>query len=221
MRVVVQEYERVVLFRAGVPGRVLGPGRHRVRRRGSSQRRIDVRDALLKVAGQEVLTADGVGIKLSVVVRYRVEDPRAWIAAAAEDETGAARLYLAAQLSVRDAVGALAAVDVPAGRAQVAQVVEDAVRAVAGDVGAVVLQVAVRDVTLPGDLKRVFAQVAAARQEALAALERARGETATLRSLANAAKLLDGNPGLAQLRAITAVERGGGTVVLGGDPPRM
>jgi hypothetical protein len=38
-----------------------------------------------------------------------------------------------------------------------------------------------RDLTLPGDLKKIFSQVVRARQEGLAVLEKARGETAALR----------------------------------------
>ncbi|MFN8076637.1 MAG: SPFH domain-containing protein [Kineosporiaceae bacterium] len=214
MRVVVADHERGVLSAAGAPPRLLGPGRHRFWRRGCRVRVVDLRPSLLRVSGQEVLTADGVGVRLSVVLRYRILDPLAWMASAADDDTGAPRLYLAAQLAVRDVVGATAAADLPALRGEATAALAEAVAAVAAEVGAQLLEVAVRDLTLPGDLKRVFAQVAAARQEALAALERARGETATLRSLANAAKLLDANPSLARLRALAALERGGGSLVL-------
>jgi regulator of protease activity HflC (stomatin/prohibitin superfamily) len=41
----------------------------------------------------------------------------------------------------------------------------------------------------PADLKRAFAETLKAKQEGQAALERARGETAALRNLANAAGL--------------------------------
>jgi hypothetical protein len=59
-----------------------------------------------------------------------------------------------------------------------------------------------------------------ARQEGLAALERARGEQAALRSLANAAKMLDGNPALMNLRILQTLSASQGTtppptVVLG------
>jgi hypothetical protein len=49
-------------------------------------------------------------------------------------------------------------------------------------------------------------------------LERARGESAALRNLANAARLLDGNPALMNLRmmqALTAAQSAGNTLVLG------
>ena len=53
-----------------------------------------------------------------------------------------------------------------------------------------------------------------ARQEGLAALEKARGESAALRNLANAARMLDNNPSLLQLRALLAVSEGAGNSVV-------
>jgi regulator of protease activity HflC (stomatin/prohibitin superfamily) len=67
----------------------------------------------------------------------------------------------------------------------------------------------------PGKLKEVFAQVVNARLEGLAALEKARGETAAMRNLANAAKMIDANPNLMQLRLVqTLGESSGNTLVL-------
>ena len=57
-----------------------------------------------------------------------------------------------------------------------------------------------------------------AKQEGQAALERARGESASLRNLANAARVLEGNPALMNLRlmqALSAAQNAGSTLVLG------
>jgi hypothetical protein len=78
------------------------------------------------------------------------------------------------------------------------------------------LKIEVRDLILPGELKRAFAQTITAQKEALASLERARGETASLRSLANAARIMQDHPGLLQLRAVQAIEASkGNTIALG------
>ncbi len=53
-----------------------------------------------------------------------------------------------------------------------------------------------------------------ARHEGLAALERARGETAALRALANGARTLAENPALVQMRTAQVVADAGGEVVL-------
>ena len=88
----------------------------------------------------------------------------------------------------------------------------------AAKVGINVTAIEVKDVTLPNDLKRAFADVLKAKQEGQAALERARGESASLRSLANAARVLEGNPALQNLRlmqSLTAAQHAGNTLVLG------
>ena len=53
-------------------------------------------------------------------------------------------------------------------------------------------------------------------KEGLAALERARGESAALRNLANAARLFDDNPNLRQLRLFQILEKNhNNTIVFG------
>jgi regulator of protease activity HflC (stomatin/prohibitin superfamily) len=89
-------------------------------------------------------------------------------------------------------------------------------RPVAERLGLDLEQVVVRDLTLPGEMKKIFAQVVKARQDGLAALERARGETAALRTLANAATMVADKPQLLELRALqVASQQPGTTLVLG------
>ena len=72
---------------------------------------------------------------------------------------------------------------------------------------------------LPPEVRRLFTEIERAKLEGLAALERARGENAALRSLANAAGMLKGNPELMNLRLLQSMATGKGqlTVVLGKD----
>ena len=63
-----------------------------------------------------------------------------------------------------------------------------------------------RDVMLPGELRKAFSEVLKTKQEGQAALERARGESAALRNLANAARLIEGQPALATLRFLQTLE---------------
>ncbi len=88
----------------------------------------------------------------------------------------------------------------------------------AAKIGINVNAVEVKDVMFAADLKRAFADVLKAKQEGQAALERARGESASLRNLANAARVLEGNPALMNLRLIqsrTAAQNTGNTLVVG------
>jgi len=87
-------------------------------------------------------------------------------------------------------------------------------------IGINVQAVEVKDVMFPGDLKKVFAEVLKAQKEGQAALERARGETAALRNLANAARMLENNPALMNLRLLQSIAAAtgngsGNTLVMG------
>jgi ferric-dicitrate binding protein FerR (iron transport regulator) len=127
-------------------------------------------------------------------------------------------LYNNAQLAVRAVVGGVAVEALLNQRLEIGSQLLARVQPEAAKVGINVLAVEVKDAMFPPDLKRAFADVLKAKQESQAALERARGESASLRNLANAARLLDGNPALQNLRlmqSLTAAHNAGNTLVFG------
>jgi regulator of protease activity HflC (stomatin/prohibitin superfamily) len=83
--------------------------------------------------------------------------------------------------------------------------------------GVKVNEVLLTQLTLPPELRKMFTEAERARKEGSAALERARSEQASLRVLANAARLLNANPQLAELRRLHSMEtaKGAKTFVLG------
>lgn len=202
---VIESWERGLARKPGVPTRVLGPGRH-FRRPSVSYRRLDMRERLDQTAPQEVLTADGVTVKATAVLRWSVGDPVRFTEATT-DPSGV--VYLAVQLGLRDALARLEAEAlVRTARAEAAAVVRAAAVASGASVGVEVHEVVIKDVVLPAELRAAYAEVVTGRQRAVAQLEAARAETAALRSLANGARLLDEHPALARLRAIEALPPG-------------
>lgn len=83
--------------------------------------------------------------------------------------------------------------------------------------GAAVDRVLLTAINLPPETRKMFTDVERAKMEAQAAVERARGEQAALRVLANAARLVSDNPALANLRLLQTIEssKGATTIVLG------
>ncbi|WP_019135412.1 SPFH domain-containing protein [Cellulomonas massiliensis] len=211
MAVVVREWERVLTYRDGLFERELGPGRHRVRRWRRTFARVVVRPRVVVLPLQEVLTGDGLSVKVSLTAMVRVDDPRAWHERVDEPDD---LLHTALQLALREQVAGRTLDELLAARADVAEGARTATAALVAEVGLVVERVSLRDVVVPVELRRAAADVAAARAEGLAALERARSEVAATRALANAARLVEGQPGLLQLRTLQAIEAGGATVVL-------
>src|SRR5947209_6693961 len=64
-----------LLYRYGKSRHRLSPGKHRFWRGGYEVRLIDMRQTILTVAGQEVLSADNVGLKLSAALTYQIAQP--------------------------------------------------------------------------------------------------------------------------------------------------
>src|SRR5918992_6310971 len=75
VRVTVFEYERGLRYRDGRFTGILGPGRHWVYRPRVVIRKVDVRPRFVTIAGQEVLSSDGVTLKVSLAAEYEIADP--------------------------------------------------------------------------------------------------------------------------------------------------
>ncbi len=203
--ITVHPWQRALEHRAGRPTRALVPGRH-PRHWRATYTWLDDRQRLDHTAAQEVLTADGVTVKVTAVVRWRIGDPVLFTEVVADPFSV---VYLAVQLALRDAVTGLEAEAVArSARSEVADRAQTAAVAAGEAAGIEVLEVVVKDVVLPAELRAAYAELVTGRQRALAQLEAARAETAALRSLANGAKLLDEHPALAQLRLVQALPLG-------------
>jgi len=167
---------------------------------------LDRRQVLLVVAGQEVLTADNVAVKLSVVLTTQLVDA-AKAVLTADNPMG--HIYSATQTAIRTVVAGVTLEALLGQRVAFAAQLRELVAPAAATLGVQIHAAEVRDVMLPGDLRKAFSETLKARQEGQAALERARGESAALRSLANAARLLEGHPALATLRFLQTLEGSG------------
>lgn len=190
-------------------------GRHVIWGLGWTVKLIDLRKASVLVAGQEVLTADSIGLKFSLLATYEISDP---VKAAHETQNWLGDLYNATQLALRAVVNGVAVEALLNQRLEIGAQLLARVQPEVNKVGVNVLAIEVKDVMFPAELKRAFADVLKAKQEGQAALERARGETAALRNLANAARMLDGNPALQNLRlmqSLAAAQNAGSTLVVG------
>jgi regulator of protease activity HflC (stomatin/prohibitin superfamily) len=215
--VTVYEYERALLYRRGQFERVLGPGRYRIW--PFSRKRIvvlDVRRASLTVDNQRLLTADQIAVTLSLVVEYELADPAAALHQVADFR---AQIYSDAQLAARNLVGAAPVDALLQERARLNGQLLDAVRPAAEGYGVRVLQVAVKDVSLAAKVRDLLMKEAETRRLAQAALVAAREEVATLRALANAARLVADSPHLLALRELDVLrafaQSPGNTVVVG------
>lgn len=209
---VVQQFECGLLYQNGKFISRLDAGRHVRWGFGFALAKVDLRKQILAVSGQEVLSADNVGIKVSLSVTLEVADP---VKSMHEVQDWRAHVHNAVQLALRSLVAAQPVETLLAKRLDLGKELLAAIKPEAEKIGLTVHVADVKDVMFPGDLKKVFAEVLKAKQEGQAALERARGESAALRNLANAARLLESNPALQNLRLMQSIGAAGSTLVMG------
>jgi regulator of protease activity HflC (stomatin/prohibitin superfamily) len=209
---VIQEYECGLLYRHGKFQSRLDAGRHVRWGRGFALATVDLRKQTFPVAGQEVLSADNVGLKISVAVMMQVADP---LKAMHEVQDWRSHLYNIVQLALRALVAAQPVEGLLVQRLDIGKQLLADVQLEAQRIGLMVHAAEVKDVMFPGDIKKAFTEVLKAKQEGQAALERARGESAALRNLANAARLLESNPALQNLRLMQSMSAAGNTLVMG------
>lgn len=211
-RATVRDYEIGLYYVSGKLQRSLPPGGYWMWRPFSWVHIVDTRERVVTVPAQEVLTSDNVSVKASLLLRYKVARPEAAVNAAVLFEEA---IYADAQVALRELIGALAVEELVAKRDELATALETRVRPKAESIGLVLGSAGVKDLIFPPMLRQVFHQVVEARKASQASLERARGEVATLRSLANAARMLENNPALLALKTLQTVADGKHTLVLG------
>jgi regulator of protease activity HflC (stomatin/prohibitin superfamily) len=177
---------------------------------------VDLREKVLDISRQEIITADKVTLRMNTVVTYRVTDALKSVTAS-EDAKQA--VYREAQLALRAVVGTFSLDALLTDKDTVAGDLEKVIRDRASDFGIQIISLGIRDVILPGEMKNLMNKVIEAKKVADANLIMRREETAAMRSQANTARILESNPTLMRLRELDVLEKIAGNsklnVVLG------
>ena len=163
----------------------------------------DMRERELQVVGQEIMTHDKVSLRLNLLVKWRVVDPR--LAVERVDSLSDA-LYAEAQLAARDAISKLRIDELLETRAEVSRGLVKTVASRAQTWGVEIVRLDLKDLVLPGDMKALFNQVIEAEKRAAAQNITRREEVAATRSQANTAKLLTQNPVLLRLKELESLK---------------
>lgn len=218
-----------LLYADGVFRRELPPGRHVRFDPFGRTRVVPVTTAELPahIGELTVLSKDQFSFRIGLAPVVKVVEPRTYVESqGALDQSLMPFLAVAASHPALHPNVAAAAIEAAAARtlAEIlsgqAALAEDIRARLQGAIpGASVERVLLTSVNLPPETRKMFTDVERAKMEAQAALERARGEQAALRVLANAARLVNDNPALANLRLLQAVETSkGSTTIIVGNP---
>lgn len=200
-----------LLFVDGTYAATLDPGLYGFWSAGRavSVKLLDLKRQTMDVSGQEVLTRDRVTIRLNLAAEYRVVDP---LAAVNTVKDFADSLYRALQLAFRKMLGALSLDQILENKVTLDAEAAEKVKADMAAIGVEVLDIALKDVILPGEMREILNQVVAAEKEAEANVIRRREETNATRSLLNTAKVMAENPVMLRLKELEALEAIAGKV---------
>jgi len=207
-----------VYFKDGVYVETFGPGQYMFWRNMGKVKlyHVDMRETVLDLSGQEIMTSDKVTLRMNAVITYRVVDALKSVAVVGDSKQA---LYREAQLALRAVIGTFDLDTLLSDKEQVGQDLENTIKVRAAEFGIDVLALGIRDIILPGDMKDLMNKVIEAKKTADANLIMRREETAAMRSQANTARLLDNNPTLMRLRELDVLEKVAGNsklnVVLG------
>src|SRR5512136_296140 len=170
---------RGLWYEDGVLKQVLGAGRYKVRPRLALFRKkskvelvvVDVRERELTIKGQEILTADKVALRVSVMVQFRVTDPQAAVHAVQNYEE---RLYGDVQLAARRSLASMSLEEILTNRNRLSEDILAEVKGSAAAFGVSIVRADVKDLVFPGNLQEIMNRVLAAERNSQAQLVEAR-----------------------------------------------
>src|SRR3990172_6637252 len=139
---------------------------------------VDVRQRDLTIKGQEILTGDKVAIRVSIIVQFRVTDPRAALHRVENYED---RLYSDVQLAARRSLASMTLEEILTNRNRLSEDILRDVKEAASGYGVEIMRADVKDLIFPGNLQEIMNRVLAAERMSQAQLVEARTKAETQR----------------------------------------
>jgi regulator of protease activity HflC (stomatin/prohibitin superfamily) len=195
---ILREYERGVIFRLGrVLGAPKGPGIILVFRPIDQMVRLSLRQEVLEVPPQDIITRDNVTLKVNAVVTLYVVDPNA---AAIKVVNYIYQTSQFAQTTLRSVLGEVELDEVLSHRDKLNLKIQTIIDQRTEPFGVKVISVEVKQVDLPEQMLRAIAKQAEAEREKRSKIIHAEGEFTAAQKLVDAAALMATQPMSLQLR---------------------
>jgi regulator of protease activity HflC (stomatin/prohibitin superfamily) len=181
--IIIKDTHRGLWYEDGKFIRVLSSGRHTLPKQTFLMRLqrqripevevvlVDIRQRDLTIKGQEILTADKVALRVSIIVQFRVTDPKAAIQ---EVDSYEDRLYSDVQLAARRSLASMTLEQILTNRTQLSEDILRDVKGSASIYGVEILRADVKDIIFPGNLQEVMNKVLTAERLSQAQLVEAR-----------------------------------------------
>jgi regulator of protease activity HflC (stomatin/prohibitin superfamily) len=195
---ILREYERGVVFRLGkVLPQPKGPGVIFVFRPFDQIVRVSLRQEVLEVPPQDVITRDNVTLKVNAVITLRVLDPARAVIEVANYVYQTSQF---AQTTLRSVLGEVELDGLLSHRDQLNQRIQTIIDQRTEPWGVKVVSVEVKQVDLPESMLRAMAKQAEAERDKRSKIIHAEGEFNAAQTLVDAAALMATQPMTLQLR---------------------
>jgi regulator of protease activity HflC (stomatin/prohibitin superfamily) len=194
---IITEYERGVIFRLGRYVGVKTAGFKWIIPGVDRMVKISLREIVMDVPSQEVITRDNVSVKVNAVLYFRVLHPEKAVIQVENYLYGTSQL---AQTTLRSVCGQHQLDELLAERDDVNQKLQEIIDLQTEPWGVKVRAVEVKQIDLPPDMQRAMAKQAEAEREKRAKVIHAEGEFQAAEQLANASRVLSTEPAALQLR---------------------
>jgi regulator of protease activity HflC (stomatin/prohibitin superfamily) len=205
---ILPEYERGVIFRLGRFVGVKGPGLKWIIPGVDRMVRIGLREIVMDVPVQEVITRDNVSVKVNAVLYFRVLGPEKAIIQVENYLYGTSQL---AQTTLRSVCGQAELDELLADRDRINQQLQEIIDQQTEPWGVKVRAVELKQIDLPQEMQRFMAKQAEAEREKRAKVTLAEGEFQAAQRLADAARVLSSEPAGLQLRYLQTLNEIAGT----------
>jgi len=200
---IAREYQRAVVFRLGRYNGLRGPGLFWLIPLGiENETRIDLRIVTNPIEQQETITRDSVTVKVNAVLWFRVDDPKKAVLMV---ESFRSAVQQVALTSLRNVIGQHDLDEVLKERDKINALLKKNVRENTTPWGVTVELLEMKDVEIPQEMQRVMAMEAEAMREKRARIIKAEAELEASQKLADAARLMVGNPAALELRRMQMV----------------
>jgi regulator of protease activity HflC (stomatin/prohibitin superfamily) len=167
-------------------------------------RSVELRAQQLDIAGQEILTADKVSLRINFVCTYKITDA---VRIVSEIKDYKAQIYTLTQLALREYIGRYRFDDLLEQKDTIAAFVLQQLQAKQDGLYVEFSEAGLRDIILPGEIRDIMNTVLVAEKNAQANVIARREEVASTRSLLNTAKLMEENSTLYKLKELEYLER--------------
>jgi len=194
---IIAEYERGVVFRLGRFNRVMEAGLNLMIPGVERMVKISLREVVMDVPAQEVITRDNVSVKVNAVLYFRVLHPEKAVIQVENYLYGTSQL---AQTTLRSICGQAELDELLAEREDVNHKLQEIIDLQTEPWGVKVRAVEVKQIDLPVDMQRAMARQAEAEREKRSKIIHAEGEFQASERLAEAAGVLAAEPAAIQLR---------------------